>query len=423
MRGVGFPFGQALARPGEYPSISINVGSVTSLRRDKDGALHRIQLDAALNPGNSGGPVLDRSGKVVGVVVSGIQGSGVNMAIPVSHLRRFLARPEIALTLPAVKAANRHEPFDFTAKTISLMPSKEEPELELVLGAGPGKERRFPMKLADGVHRARAVPFPAREGPPLCGVEVKYADGSVRGTVEDRTCRVGEKEVKLSQVRHLRPGPKPELRLDDGRRLEGKLAGLEALPVKVGKQSLRLDLADALEVNVEPPEEATSLTCAVVARQGGKELGRVELPLPVEGLTRPVPAAEWTTDLGKMKSPDRPLAGKILGADFKPDKVQFLNTGLALQSDNDRIHIFLMLKPGKMLYEFAAEERPGPGVPSIHVHIHSTKPPGITVYQTGYAMRLEFGAEKDGKIPGRLYLCLPDDRKSFLAGSFTLDSP
>src|SRR5262249_44894334 len=54
----GFPFGPALARQGEYPAISINVGSVTSLRRNKNDELHRIQLDAALNPGNSGGPVL-----------------------------------------------------------------------------------------------------------------------------------------------------------------------------------------------------------------------------------------------------------------------------------------------------------------------------------------------------------------------------
>jgi hypothetical protein len=38
----------------------------------------------------------------------------------------------------------------------------------------------------------------------------------------------------------------------------------------------------------------------------------------------------------------------------------------------------------------------------------------------GYALRLEFGADKDGRIPGKIYLCLPDDRKSWLAGSFTL---
>jgi S1-C subfamily serine protease len=129
----GFPFGTALARPPEYPAISINRGSVTSLRRDKNGELHRIQLDAALNPGNSGGPVLDRRGKVVGMVVGGVfPGTGVNMAIPVSHLRCFLARPEILLTPPAIKASNQHETFEFTATAISMLSPKEPLELAQV---------------------------------------------------------------------------------------------------------------------------------------------------------------------------------------------------------------------------------------------------------------------------------------------------
>jgi S1-C subfamily serine protease len=44
----GFPFGTALARQGEYPAITVNAGHVTSLRRDKNIELDRIQLDCAL---------------------------------------------------------------------------------------------------------------------------------------------------------------------------------------------------------------------------------------------------------------------------------------------------------------------------------------------------------------------------------------
>ena len=281
----GFPFGVALARKNEYPAISINVGSVTSLRRDKDGELHRIQVDAALNPGNSGGPVLDRSGKVVGMVVSGIQGSGVNMAVPVGHLYRFLAKPEIFLTLPVVKAGNQHEAVDFVAKTISVLPLKESLDLELTLSAGPGKERRFPMKLVDGIYRTKAVPFPAREGPPACRVEVKCDGGSVSCTTEDRTLRFGEREVKLSQLQKLCLGPKPEARLRDNQRLEGRPAGLETLPVSLGKQSFPLDLANALEVIVEASEELTAVSCTVVARLAGREVGRHSSPLYVEGIS------------------------------------------------------------------------------------------------------------------------------------------
>jgi S1-C subfamily serine protease len=44
-----------------------------------------IQTDAAANPGNSGGPALDRTGRIVGIVVSG-GGENLNFAIPIRHL-------------------------------------------------------------------------------------------------------------------------------------------------------------------------------------------------------------------------------------------------------------------------------------------------------------------------------------------------
>jgi S1-C subfamily serine protease len=56
-----------------------------------------IQTDAALNPGNSGGPLIDTSGKMIGMNVaiatkSG-QNAGLGFAIPVSRIVRFI--PEL----------------------------------------------------------------------------------------------------------------------------------------------------------------------------------------------------------------------------------------------------------------------------------------------------------------------------------------
>ena len=86
----GFPFGRALATEG-YPAITVSGVKISSLRR-RNGALHRIQLEGALNPGNSGCPVLDESGYVIGVVVGGIPGSGLAEAIPVNVVREFLTK-------------------------------------------------------------------------------------------------------------------------------------------------------------------------------------------------------------------------------------------------------------------------------------------------------------------------------------------
>ncbi len=46
----------------------------------------RIQTDAAANPGNSGGPALDQQGHVIGVLVSGIVGTGLSFAVPIARV-------------------------------------------------------------------------------------------------------------------------------------------------------------------------------------------------------------------------------------------------------------------------------------------------------------------------------------------------
>jgi S1-C subfamily serine protease len=84
LTAFGYPFGEELAlSEGTYPAISVSPGAVTSLRK-KNGKLEVIQLDASLNPGNSGGPVLDSEARVVGIVAAGIEGAAVKF----STLRR-----------------------------------------------------------------------------------------------------------------------------------------------------------------------------------------------------------------------------------------------------------------------------------------------------------------------------------------------
>jgi hypothetical protein len=44
--------------------------------------------------------------------------------------------------------------------------------------------------------------------------------------------------------------------------------------------------------------------------------------------------------------------------------------------------------------------------------------PGAENYFNGFSMKLEFGTAKDGKIPGKLHLRLPDAEGSFVVGTF-----
>ena len=50
-----------------------------------------IQTDAAANPGNSGGPALDKHGHVVGVLVAG-GGENINFVVPIRLACKKLRR-------------------------------------------------------------------------------------------------------------------------------------------------------------------------------------------------------------------------------------------------------------------------------------------------------------------------------------------
>jgi S1-C subfamily serine protease len=87
----GYPFGQALATTKGAPAITVGKGSVSSLRLDADGNLNVVQIDGNLNPGNSGGPVVDAKGRLVGVAVSRVRnGQGIGFAVPAAVVARMM---------------------------------------------------------------------------------------------------------------------------------------------------------------------------------------------------------------------------------------------------------------------------------------------------------------------------------------------
>jgi S1-C subfamily serine protease len=89
--GVGDPL-VVIGSPFGYEE-SVSTGIVSGVDRTIQApngytVAHAIQTDAALNPGNSGGPILDSSGRVVGIadqIATGgtEQSSGVGFAVPI----------------------------------------------------------------------------------------------------------------------------------------------------------------------------------------------------------------------------------------------------------------------------------------------------------------------------------------------------
>ncbi|NVK63206.1 MAG: serine protease [Flavobacteriales bacterium] len=74
-------------------SNSLGSGIISGVR-ELD-SLTIIQTDAKVNPGNSGGPLVDRNGRVLGVVSSKIDGFGIEglgFAIPTKYITELLDR-------------------------------------------------------------------------------------------------------------------------------------------------------------------------------------------------------------------------------------------------------------------------------------------------------------------------------------------
>jgi S1-C subfamily serine protease len=105
---IGNPFGQTL---------TFTHGIVSALNREIESPTDRpingvIQTDASLNPGNSGGPLLDREGRLIGVNTAITSPSGGNVgigyAIPVDTVNRVVtelirtgrvAKPSLGIVL------------------------------------------------------------------------------------------------------------------------------------------------------------------------------------------------------------------------------------------------------------------------------------------------------------------------------------
>lgn len=101
----GFPFGERLATGKGHPPVNVGRGQVSSIRRNEDEQITSILLDGALNPGNSGGPVVDAKGTLVGISKATIRGANIGFAIAVPELIALLngRAEEVALAIDSQK--------------------------------------------------------------------------------------------------------------------------------------------------------------------------------------------------------------------------------------------------------------------------------------------------------------------------------
>jgi len=224
---------------------------------------------------------------------------------------------------------------------------------------------------------------------------------------------------------------------------------------KVGERPIPAAVADSRAAPKPAPQEKSSLPailfivllCAAVvvlfAFRGSifKSTGGQDAPVsspPQKPVSRPPPPkpppvapsandALWMLNLDTATIPDSLAAGRIHGRDFIVEHAYFqsgtlvLRTGVRGPVDFGIVISFYTVPVEALVAQTfnitTNTEKATPVTLCWNNNISS----GRVSFNSGYAMRLEFGVVVNNHLPGKIYLCTPDAEKSYLLGTFNAD--
>ena len=125
--------------------------------------------------------------------------------------------------------------------------------------------------------------------------------------------------------------------------------------------------------------------------------------------------------------PAHPVKGSINKGEFVPNVVEIESGTLTLRQGEGslatEVKVFLYTKPWEVPSGRSFKlMQPAANGESPHIRVRSPEAgqsvPRQREYTEKYTLLLELGAEQDKKIPGKIYLALPDEDKSQVAGTF-----
>ncbi len=173
---VGFPFG--------LREVSVTRGRIAAVRTK--GVQRVFQVDAAVNPGNSGGAVFNRHGEVIGILTtkfshpSGIVPEGMSFAVPVTYATPLLANiPDFDFTVIGKK--RKESKGGGEEENLAQEVVRTSVRIETV--RNPDTASTSPAPVAGGSSKSdpsaaappRPHPIPAREQPPTASEEEAIA--------------------------------------------------------------------------------------------------------------------------------------------------------------------------------------------------------------------------------------------------------
>jgi hypothetical protein len=131
----------------------------------------------------------------------------------------------------------------------------------------------------------------------------------------------------------------------------------------------------------------------------------------------------WSSDINMVSFPDQPVDGKLHGMDFNLKSAILHAANLRLTAESGlELEILGLDEPAEgQSYQI----QPADAGANPHVKL-TWNEDGVVqsaTFAKGYGMKLQFGLAKNRRVSGKIYLCLPDNSKSWVAGTFELRLP
>ena len=141
----------------------------------------------------------------------------------------------------------------------------------------------------------------------------------------------------------------------------------------------------------------------------------------------PIPTnINWTLDLTNAIFPETVAAGSIHRSGFKCEKATLQGGNLTLRQGRSGapdlgVTIVFFAQQGEDLSGKSIDIAPDrmPPLPRVTLRWKDELDKAVNRnIASGYALKAVFGEAASGRMPGKIYICLPDDAKSFVAGTF-----
>jgi hypothetical protein len=144
----------------------------------------------------------------------------------------------------------------------------------------------------------------------------------------------------------------------------------------------------------------------------------------------PIPTnINWTLDLAEATIPEATAVGSIHASGFYCERATLQGGHLTLRQGRSGpadlgITVQLFAQQGEELSGKTVEIPPerAPPLPKIVLRWKDEQQKAVTRnINNGYALKVAFGDAANGRIPGKIYISLPDENKSFVAGTFNAE--